>query len=70
MLCFYSRDTTVPLVFLAPLVPLFRILKQKTYPVMGVVVLLTTIVVSIKFVTCQDASQWFAYPAGDRSVRL
>ena len=70
VLCFYSRDTTVPLVFLAPFVPLFRILKQKTFPVMGVVILLTTIVVSIKFVTFQDASQWFAYPAGDRSVRL
>jgi len=70
VLCFYSRDTTVPLVFLALFVPLFRVLKQKTYPVMGGVFLLAAIILGIKFVTFQDASQWFAYPAGDQSVRL
>jgi len=70
VLCYFSRDTTVPLVFLAPLVPLFRILKQKTYLVMGIVFLLAAIILSTKFVTFQDASQWFAYPAGDQSARL
>ena len=69
-LCFYSRDTTVPFVFLAPLVPLFRVLKQKTYLVMGAAFLLATIILSIKTVTFQDASQWFSYPAGKQSVRF
>lgn len=69
-LCFYSRDTTVPLVFLAPFVPLFRILKQKTYPVMAVVFLIAAVIAGGKFFTFRDASQWFDYPASERSARL
>ena len=69
-LCFYSRDTTVPLVFLAPLVPLFRILKQKTYPVMAIVFLFIAVIVGGKLFTFQDASQWFDYPASEQSARL
>lgn len=70
VLCFYSRDTTVPLVFLAPLVPLFRLLKQKTYPVMGALFLIVIIIAGVKIFTFQDASQWFAYPAGEQSLRV
>ena len=70
VLCFYSRETTVPLVFLAPFVPLFRMLKRKTYPVMAVVFLFAGIIVGGKFLTFQDASQWFNYPASERSARL
>ena len=69
MLCFYSRDTTIPLVFLAPLVPLFRLFRQKTLPLMGALLLLG-IVAGIKLFTFQDASQWFFTLAGDASNRL
>ena len=69
VLCFYSRDTTVPLVFLAPLVLLFRLFRHKTIPLMGALVLIG-IVVSIKLFTLQDASQWFFILETDTSNRL
>ncbi|MCP4139017.1 MAG: hypothetical protein GY755_01800 [Chloroflexi bacterium] len=70
VLCFYSRDTTVPLVFLAPLVPIFRVLKQKTYSVMAIVFLFAAVIVSVKLFTFQDASQWFDYPASEQTTRF
>ena len=70
VLCFYSRDTTLPLVFLAPLVLLFSLFKQKTFPIMGTALLLIGIVVGIKIFTFRDASQWFFTLEGDASNRL
>lgn len=69
VLCFYSRDTTIPLVFLAPLVPLFRLFRHKTLPLMGAL-LLIGIVVGVKVFTFRDASQWFFTLDGDTSNRL
>ena len=68
-LCFYSRDTTVPLVLLAPFVLLFRLLKEKTFPIIGTMFFLTGVFVSLRFFTLTDASQWFSYPTSDASVR-
>jgi len=69
VLCFYSRDTTIPLVFLAPLVFLFRFFRYKTLPLMGAL-LLIGIFAGIKLFTLQDASQWFFTLEGDASNRL
>ena len=69
VLCFYSRDTTIPLIFLAPLVILFRLFRHKTLPLMGVL-LLIGIVAGIKLFTLRDASQWFFTLDGDASNRL
>lgn len=68
-LCFYSRDTTIPLVFLAPFVLLFRLFRHKTLPLMGTL-LLIGIVVGVKLFTLRDASQWFFSSDGDASNRL
>ena len=70
VLCFYSRDTTVPLVFLAPFVILFSLFKQKTFSVLGTALLLIGIVAGIKLFTFRDASQWFFTLDGDASNRL
>jgi len=70
VLCFYSRDTTVPLIFLAPFVPLFRLFKQKSLLIMGTTLLFVGIVVGIQLFTIQDASQWFFTLTGDASNRL
>jgi len=69
VLCFYSRDTTIPLVFLAPLVLLLSLFRQKPLPLMGAL-LLIGIVVGLKLFTFQDASQWFFTLEGDVSNRL
>lgn len=69
VLCFYSRDTTIPLVFLAPFVLLFRLFRYKTLPLMGTL-LLIGIVVGVKLFTLRDASQWFFSSDGDASNRL
>lgn len=69
VLCFYSRDTTIPLVFLAPLVLLFRLFRYRTLPLIGAL-LLIGIVVGVKLFTFRDASQWFFTLDGDASNRL
>lgn len=67
--CFYSRDTTIPLVFLVPFVLLFRLFRHKTLPLMGAL-LLIGIVLGVKLFTFRDASQWFFTLDGDASNRL
>jgi len=69
VLCFYSRDTTVPLVFLAPFVLLFSLFRRNTLPVVGAL-LLIGMVAGIKLFTFRDASQWFFSLGGDASNRL
>jgi hypothetical protein len=69
VVCFYSRDTTIPLVFLGPFVLLFRLFRQKTLPLIGAL-LLIGIVVGVKLFTLRDASQWFFTSNGDASNRL
>ena len=70
VLCFYSRDTTIPLVFLVPFVLLFSLFKQKTFPVLGPALLLIGIIVGANLFTFRDASQWFFTLDGDASNRL
>ena len=70
VLCFYSRDTTVPLALLAVLVPLFALLKQKTVATLSISVLAAAIFLGPVFFRVQDASQWFAYPATNLPTRI
>ena len=69
-LCVYARETTMPLVLLAPIVPLARVLKQRAVPVMGVVLLLIVLLLGAMALTFRDASQWYYFPAQQNSDRI
>lgn len=69
-LCLYARETTMPLVLLAPIVPLTLVLKKRTVPLLGTVLLLIALFMGTQILTLRDASQWYYFPAQKSSNRI
>jgi len=69
-LCVVARDTTMPLVLLAPVVPLALLLKKRSVPVMGVGVLVIVVLLGSQVLTFRDAAQWFYFPAQSNPSRV
>jgi hypothetical protein len=69
-LCVYARETTMPLVLLAPIVPLSRAFKHRAVPLMGSALLISVLLLAALALTFRDASQWYYFPAQQNSNRI